>query len=274
MRMLLLFGGLLAACGGGGSGGGTTAAALVGTVYAVDGQTADRSGVRIALPATGDIMMTDRDGDFAFADLRPGPVTVVFESVQSGSDTEEVDLAAGRVVRLLVAIEDGEVVHMCVSDGDDDSASAPLVAAPDSPLTGLEGEVEVESDDDEEEIEVEVLGLEPGTEVEMFLDNPGDAVGFVSIGTATADDDGKAKLELETEDGDPLPFGVASVADLAGFAVEVRLATGEVLLTGDMPDVEVPGMDDDDDEEDDDGDEDEEDDDEDDEDDEEEEDDD
>src|SRR5262245_48543008 len=102
MRMVVLFGCLLAACGGGSSGGGTTGAALVGTVYEVDGQTADRSGIRIAVPESGDIMMTDRNGSFAFDDLQPGPVTVMFDAVP-----EQVDLPAGRVVRLLVAIEDG-----------------------------------------------------------------------------------------------------------------------------------------------------------------------
>jgi len=239
---------LAAGCGGGGSAPATSGAALVGTIYEIDGQTLDRSGVRVAVPETGDHVMTPRDGDFEFRDLPPGTITLIFESpaAPAGGSSEQVDLERGRTVRLFVAMQDGEVIHMCKSDEDEEGAKVSLVVAEGSPLPDVEGAVEVESDDDGEEFEIEAEHLEPGTEVDFFLDNPGDADGFVLIGTVAADAEGDADLELKTEDGDVLPLGAASVADLVGFLIEVRLtATGDLLLTGEVPDVAAPDVDDD-----------------------------
>jgi hypothetical protein len=250
---------LAAACGGGG-GSGAGGASLAGTVYEVDGQTADRSGVRIAVPETGDSQVTQADGEFAFQDLPNGTITLVFDSA-----TVTIDLTGASNVRILIAIDDGIVIHISICDGDGDSAKAPLVLSSESPLPDVEGEVEVESEDGEQELEIEVAELEPGTEVDILLDDPNDALGFVVIGTVAADADGDAKLEIETDEGGVLPFGALSVADLVGFPIEVRLTeTGELLLTGEVPELGVPGCDDedDDDEDDDDDDDDDEDDDE------------
>ncbi|MCK6461928.1 MAG: hypothetical protein L6Q95_18765, partial [Planctomycetes bacterium] len=55
------------------------------------------------------------------------------------------------------------------------------------------------------------------------------------IGSAMADTTGEAKLELNTKDGAQLPLGATSAGDLSGLLVEVRLASGELLLSGEVP---------------------------------------
>ena len=56
-------------------------------------------------------------------------------------------------------------------------------------------------------------------------------VGSMNVGAF-----GEAELELDTHDGDALPFGVATAAELAGLAVELRNAAGgAVLFSGTTP---------------------------------------
>jgi len=147
------------------------------------------------------------------------------------------DVEDGDEVEVAVAIRNGEVVEFSCSARDRRRAEARLSPAPESPDTDVEGEVRLESRVHRERFKIEAENLEPGTIVEFFLDDPATADGPVSIGTATADvEEGEAELAFDTKHGDELPFGVASVADLAGFAIEVRLAsTGELLLSGEVP---------------------------------------
>jgi hypothetical protein len=233
-------------CGGGG-GGTATLAELRGTVVRLDGQSADRSGVEVAVPETGDSTITWMDGTFVFVGVPEGTVTLEFRSpfgwpARLGGDDGALlgrdaegdprlrGIAGGDIVEVLVSIEGERIVEMCVSTGDEGEATASLEPAADSPLEGVGGEVEVETGKHGDELELKVTGLPEGTEVDVLLEDPED--GFTSIGTAAADADGRAKLELE---GD-LPLGAEGIADLGGIAIEVRLLeTGELLLTGTVP---------------------------------------
>jgi hypothetical protein len=59
---------------------------------------------------------------------------------------------------------------------------------------------------------------------------------LTEVGTARAEGrSGRVEWKVRTARGDPLPFGVADVADLSGRAVEVHAADGTVVLTGTMP---------------------------------------
>ena len=56
-----------------------------------------------------------------------------------------------------------------------------------------------------------------------------------SLGTVTVDAQGRIHLALKACAGDPLPFGVASAADLAGYGVIVQDAKGVAILAGAIP---------------------------------------
>ncbi|MGH7162576.1 MAG: hypothetical protein ACREID_03755 [Planctomycetota bacterium] len=232
----------LSACGGGDSPA-LRSVALDGLVYQVDGQTVDRSGVMVRVVETGDSMVTGPQGLFFFPDVRAGSVTLqlgsslvaVTHDEGEGMESEEGDDDCDEI-EVRVAIEDGEVVELSILCADRARAEADLVRAEGSPDADVEGEVEVESRAEGDEFEIEVENLAPGTGVEFFLDDPDTAEGFLSIGSATANSLGEA--ELEFDEGEALPLGAAGVGDLAGFGVEVRLAgTGELLLTGEVPDL-------------------------------------
>ena len=97
----------------------------------------------------------------------------------------------------------------------------------------VSGHVEVRTRDGRQKFQVEADHLAAGVSVE-FLVADGSAA-LVSLGSMTTDSLGEAELELDTGDGASLPAGAATVADLAGRAVEVRDAAGGVLLTGTVP---------------------------------------
>jgi len=126
-------------------------------------------------------------------------------------------------------------------DDDDDHADrrpargrAALMRADTSPFADASGRVEVERKHGEEELEIEAEHLDAGTAVEFFLADEGGTM--TSVGAAEADDGGEAEIEFETDDGDPLPLGAASVDELAGRRVEVRLAAdGTLILFGEVP---------------------------------------
>ena len=141
-------------------------------------------------------------------------------------------VSGGDTVEVLAAVEDGQVVELSISCGDRVRAEARLTRDANSPDADVQGKVRVESRADREKFTVEAEHLDAGTAVEFFLS---DGTGFVSIGLATADTSGEAELEFNTKDGDTLPMGAAAADDLSGFLVEVRLATGELLLTGEIP---------------------------------------
>jgi hypothetical protein len=103
---------------------------------------------------------------------------------------------------------------------------------------GLEGYVEVGRNPrhDEEEFEIEAQHLDAGRVVRFEIRDP-DTGEFVTLDTLAADEHGKAEAKFETDDG-PLPLDAASVDDLAGLDVQVvDDDTGDVLLTGTVPDL-------------------------------------
>ncbi|MHC5051526.1 MAG: carboxypeptidase-like regulatory domain-containing protein, partial [Planctomycetota bacterium] len=86
---------LLPACGG--ASPALETAALQGTVYELDGQTLDRSGVSVTLIETGATYMTDTNGDFRFNDLAPGVYTLDFDTMLTTAPllSEEGEEASG-----------------------------------------------------------------------------------------------------------------------------------------------------------------------------------
>jgi len=142
----------------------------------------------------------------------------------------------GDTVEVRAAMSGGELSEFSATCSDRLRSEARLARAEDSPDADVEGKVRVESRADREKFTVEIDHLAPGTVVEIFLDDPSDASGPVSIGTVAALSDGEAKLERNTADREALPLGAGSVDELRGFQVAVTLAaTGATLLTGEVP---------------------------------------
>lgn len=117
---------------------------------------------------------------------------------------------------------------------------APLMRPSPAPDSDASGYVETRkrAKDNHQKFKVEAEHLDPAGSFAVFVE---DAVGsgvFANVGAMGPEDKvGEFELELETEDGDPLPFGVTSVNDLAGRGVQVRDATDAVLLEGVVPGV-------------------------------------
>ena len=151
--------------------------------------------------------------------------------------TTGADLLVGSVPELPVgasASGDGDDDEDGESEDTRERGRARLIASE----TGLEGHVEIRKDTDggRQRFDMEAEHLAPGRAVEFFIE---DALGsgvFGSLGIRTADSEGEAELELHTNDGASLPNRVTDVAELVGFAVEIRdAATGAVLLDGTVP---------------------------------------
>lgn len=80
-------------------------------------------------------------------------------------------------------------------------------------------------------------GFDVGQEIEFFLEDPDNLGTLVALGTVLANSDGGAQIKFDTGDGDELPFGVASIRELRGLAVEVRDdVTGDTLLSSRVAD--------------------------------------
>jgi hypothetical protein len=281
-RLVTLFAALplLIACGGGSSDPNPAlqTAALTGAVIELDGQTVDRSGVRVEVVETGQSLVTGADGRFSFTGVPAGDFTLQFsdgarlrlaaegaddpagvdDSSGSGSSSDDLtddmedeledadddsgsprlfDVGDDDDVEVRVVLENGEVVEFKRRSDSRMESRSRLTRASGSPDGDVEGKVKLRSETDRQKFQVEAEHLDPGTEVAFYLDDPStDGEGFLSIGTMTADVDGEAELEFDTNDGDALPLGASSVAELEGFLVEVRLASdGALLLTGTVP---------------------------------------
>jgi hypothetical protein len=76
--------------------------------------------------------------------------------------------------------------------------------------------------------------------LEAWLEDPAPPGTLVQVGLLTPEDDGELEYERDTSDGESLPFGVATAADLVGLAVEVRRASdGAVLFAGTTPPLRI-----------------------------------
>lgn len=123
-------------------------------------------------------------------------------------------------------------------DGSDDEGEERGKARLTAHEADLEGYVEIESEplEGDQEFKIEAEYLAPGREVEFFIEDAAAPGTFVSLGTRAADLEGEAELELETDEGQTLPGGATTVAELVGLSVEVRDAvTGALLLDGTVP---------------------------------------
>jgi hypothetical protein len=151
-------------------------------------------------------------------------------------DCDVANVSDGENVDVNVSIRDGKIdsVEVSCSRGDERRAQVALERAAESDDADANGALRIALNDERSFVRLAGEHLTPGRSVEWFvLDLDGVAE---SQGTRTVDADGKAVWELSTKDGDALPFGVATVADLEGFQVEIRDATdGSVLLFATVP---------------------------------------
>jgi hypothetical protein len=87
---------------------------------------------------------------------------------------------------------------------------------------------------------IEVDGSNAVGTLEAWLEDPAPPGTLVQVGLLTPEDDGELEYERDTSDGESLPFGVATAADLVGLAVEVRRASdGAVLFAGTTPPLRI-----------------------------------
>jgi hypothetical protein len=82
--------------------------------------------------------------------------------------------------------------------------------------------------------------LAAGATFTLWADDPATpGTALTQFGSLTTDGKGRGALDLDSQDGDPMPFG-ASLADLAGKAVEVRDGGGAAVLAGEFPALPSP----------------------------------
>jgi len=235
---------LAVGCGGSGSGSGaalSSSAQLAGTVYEVDGQSLDLAGVQVTLKETGERSWTDAAGSFSFGGLAPGVYTLGFEGdgtlvpggdeFSDGAGAPRVDVPAGAVVQIRVALQSGEVSHFSSECDKGQSATAKLEITEDADAEGLSvcGVIKIAQNDESTLFKVCVYGLNADDEIEVYVDD-------TSIGTATADEDGRACVVLEDE----LPLDATDLSELAGLSVSVHLTNTDPeleILTGEVPDI-------------------------------------
>ncbi len=255
----------LPGCGGGGSGGGLgSALALQGLVTSRDGTTQNLGGVRITCAESGEAVTTAINGRFAL-DVPKGVVLHLEVSdpaaatdgdgdedcTESGDGEDDgTDIAGAEVAIEPLAedetcgveleIVDGKVVDIRVTKekgggaGRKESGEGVL-----RPLegSGLEayGEVEVGAREGCSWAELEVRGLPIGTYTAVLIAPESDA--SETLGTLVVKEK-EGHFAIESCNGDrPLPFGVGSVAELAGYRIELRDGLGAVLLAGTVPQV-------------------------------------
>ena len=144
-------------------------------------------------------------------------------------------------VSITISVRNGKIesVDICHhGSGGHDEGRVALSRTVESDDADAEGSAKLESRVDNQKLSVEVENLTAGRSLEAFVISKGVAQ---SIGKATVDAAGEARWEIATKNGGVLPFGAATVADLAGDDVEVRDAlAGTVLLRGTLPEVKTP----------------------------------
>ena len=84
-------------------------------------------------------------------------------------------------------------------------------------------------------LRIKVKGLVKGGTYTIWGTDPATAT-LTQFGTVTAKGGGNVYVKLDTKHGDSLPFG-ATLDDLAGGAIEIRDDAGNVVLSGNFPDV-------------------------------------
>lgn len=157
----------------------------------------------------------------------------------TGDDDMDVSgVDDGENVEIRIGVNGGKIesVDVSHSSSDDREAEIHLTRSSASDDLDAEGEAKIESRTDRERFEVKAEHLDAGRVLELFVITPDGTE--ESQGTQTVGLDGEARWRADTSNGDALPFGVATVADLEGHDVEVRDATaGTLLLFGTLPSV-------------------------------------
>jgi hypothetical protein len=225
-------------------------AQLAGTVYEVDGQSADLAGVPVVLKETGEWAFTDAAGSFEFDGLEGGTYTLDFmgdgegaagegDEFADGSGDPKVDVPDGGHVDCDVALEDGKVKDFSTDHEEGQYAMARLHMTDAAWLEGfrLEGEIKIAVRGDGTLFKVCVEGLEAGAVIDIY-------VAEELLGTAEAAE-GRACLVLENE------LSADALRELAGLRVDVHLSKAELrLMVGEVPDLmeeegeDEPGEDD------------------------------
>ncbi len=261
--LLALFSALaFAGCGGGGASGEAAAGAQVrGAVVSQDGQPSAVGGVLVTCEATGAAVTTGPDGTFTFEVPEGVSVRLTFSAQalaglaaglpdcgELGDATPDdadgtgdgVDLGAlgsGEIVNVEVELADGRVVECGVARGEGGGLRMRCEGAlfPTEPgLTGFSlAEIEISQADGCATIEVEAEQLEAGRSLSLVLVAPDGA--RETLASAAVDGGGVLHLSLTRCAGDPLPFGVASVRELAGHVALVEDQDGVVVLAGQVP---------------------------------------
>ncbi|MFO0934373.1 MAG: hypothetical protein U1E39_16925 [Planctomycetota bacterium] len=270
---------VLPGCGGGGGGGGLGGAlALQGLVTSRNGTTQNLAGVRITCPESGDVVTTALNGRFAL-DVPKGVVlhlevddpaatpdgTDAEDCTEAGDGDDDGSDIAGAEVEIEALAEDetcgveleivdGKVVDIRVTKekgggaGRKESGEGVLLPLEGSGLEAY-GEVEVGAREGCSWAEVEVRGLPLGTYTAVLV--APDSAATETLGTLVVKEK-EAHFAVESCNGDrPLPFGAASVAELAGYRIEIRDATDTVVLEGSVPQVGADDVKEDDDKDDD-----------------------
>lgn len=262
---------LLPACGGGGAGGGggaTAPLALRGQIVTRNGSTHSLGGVQFSLRESGDTVTSKATGAFAL----DAPVGLVLhlevkdplapstsghdgkdvtESEDDDDDAEdisgsEVEIGAikdGESCDIELEIEDGKIVdvRMTKSDGEGSShhCGEGLLLPPEGAELKAYGEIELELEDGCAQAELEVEGLPLGVFTIQLVNPAGETetVGEITI------EKKEAHFRISACTGDvTLPFGVASLAELAGYTVNVVDADGAIVLTGTVPEAGAEDM--------------------------------
>ena len=245
---------LLVACGGSGSGGsGGASPGVAGQIVKRNGSTTNLSGVHVACTENGSADVSDGSGSFSIH-IPHGTVIHldVTDTAASGGDkgdggaskdlsdnqVEVGEVGDGESCDIEIEIEDGQVtvVHMSKHDGKgghEDSGEGALLPTTDGSTAFAE--VKAGGDGDCLRLAIEARGLAPSASYDVTLVDSAGAT--LALGTLATSEHGEAALVFEACGAD-LPFGVASVQDLAGATIVVKDSGGADVLTGDFP---LPG---------------------------------
>jgi hypothetical protein len=260
MRVVLtlaLAAGFAMGCGGGGTTTAGPASQVQGkvTVQSLDGPAL--GGVDVRCLNDGGVVVTRPDGSFVLtvpsgetlrlrvSDPDANGVVDLPECDEEGDESGDKGDFEGDVVEI-EALEDGEVceIEITLADGrvieaefgfgeDGFHAEGRLLPAEPGGDDAPVGEIEITLEGACGVLELEAEHLTPGTGLEILLVNPELVTETLARAEVTAE--GYVHLRLERCEGDTLPFGAATLADLAGYGVVVQDLEGNVLLVGVVP---------------------------------------
>jgi hypothetical protein len=143
-----------------------------------------------------------------------------------------------RSIAPLVAIAALLFVPAAASAGGSDVRTS-LTRVSGSPDPDAKGRIRIRSDDqNREEFEVKAERINPSLSHTLFVENAGGAMEFV--GPMQPDGNDEVRYRVRTKDGDLLPVGASSVADLAGRRVEVQ-QSGQAMLEGTVAAIGIGG---------------------------------